>query len=628
MNIRDWGGAVSRTVAWVVAGFLAVGAVAGALLSAVDTLTRGSSWLLALATLALATATEVAVRLIARWRLRGGAQARRQLLKIRCGFVGAILFFLYPLVHRAGSPTTGLLELDPPILLNDASGQYDDVIVAVRNRGGASVRLSSVTLLTRYSSGWNCGALVPYVTEFILRDSLLISGERPGERAGVVTQQDPGLTLRPNRRAILATGFTDLMNGCMERLAGLSFHVEIDVSGQSAASFRIGIPKTLFAVESDSAFVRRQRWLLSASFQADKADYLGREQDWEEFERPERITDTLRFFGDPTNSPMSQQELTVMVVADSGDTLTAAAYFEALQSPPRWGPSAPHFATLWPSLASQTTYRSDLFFDFLLAQHADPNDKGERGRRPLHVALSASADQGHIDRLLKAGANPHLRDDAGMTPIHVASSLGQVEAVRTLLSWGASPAARDSAGDTPLHLAVRGPIHPRDMARHLSTALKLLRAGARTSARDNNGLTPLHLAAAAGSVSLVGVLLARGGKPNAIDNDGNTALHLAAASGGVSQQDVLRVLLGAGAEVNRGNHDGSTALHAAARALSLDAIAALCEAGADVGIHDALGHTPSEVGLKSPDLPPGDSLAQLALEQLRRSLRRCGPPLR
>ncbi|MDC0711594.1 ankyrin repeat domain-containing protein [Stigmatella sp. ncwal1] len=114
----------------------------------------------------------------------------------------------------------------------------------------------------------------------------------------------------------------------------------------------------------------------------------------------------------------------------------------------------------------------------LLAEGADPNLPGERGRTPLMV----SAEAGHVhvvQALLAAGAEPFLTDELGETALLISAAHGHAEVCHLLMPH-ASDDERDLArrllrdcslpGDLPLP---PGPVdeeaRPSDSRRKLAS---------------------------------------------------------------------------------------------------------------------------------------------------------------
>jgi truncated hemoglobin YjbI len=108
------------------------------------------------------------------------------------------------------------------------------------------------------------------------------------------------------------------------------------------------------------------------------------------------------------------------------------------------------------------------------------------------------------------------------------------------------------------------------------------------------GRTLLHAASAAGSLTMVELLLRLGADPNVTDGGGHTPLYsvgneCVTAGGG----DVVRALVRAGAKVDaRDGVKHCTALHMAARRGNVEVAEALLDCGADIESRDSLGDTP------------------------------------
>jgi len=109
-----------------------------------------------------------------------------------------------------------------------------------------------------------------------------------------------------------------------------------------------------------------------------------------------------------------------------------------------------------------------------------------------------------------------------------------------------------------------------------------------------SGRTLLHTAAAAGNLTIVGLLLRLGADPNSEDSTGHAPLYCvgnecAVAGGG----NVVKALVEAGANVNaRGGVKHCTALHMAARRGNVEVAEALLDCGAEIDARDSIGVTP------------------------------------
>lgn len=120
---------------------------------------------------------------------------------------------------------------------------------------------------------------------------------------------------------------------------------------------------------------------------------------------------------------------------------------------------------------------------------------------------------------------------------------------------------------------------------------------------------PIHSAARMRDLETVQRELAAGVEvdvPNgrAVNGDGgNTALWFAAQGPAPSGLEVARLLIKAGAEINRRCEHGRTALQMAAAWGHLDMVQLLIASGADPGIRDDEGLTPSMIAARSKRAP-------------------------
>jgi ankyrin repeat protein len=109
-----------------------------------------------------------------------------------------------------------------------------------------------------------------------------------------------------------------------------------------------------------------------------------------------------------------------------------------------------------------------------------------------------------------------------------------------------------------------------------------------------HGRTLLHEAAAAGSATMVKLLLKLGADPNSRDGGGHTPLYALGNECGVAGcGNIVRILVEGGARVDAA--DGvkhCTPLHMAARRGNTEIAGALLDCGAGMEARDSLGHTP------------------------------------
>jgi ankyrin repeat protein len=200
-----------------------------------------------------------------------------------------------------------------------------------------------------------------------------------------------------------------------------------------------------------------------------------------------------------------------------------------------------------------------------------------------------------------------------------------VDAVRNLLTTApgeeicASVDAKDAKKRTIVHKVV---IHG-----HVRSLQELLLVGADAGARDKHGITPLMLAAFLGHGKVVDVLLREGANTIARDNHGWAAIHFAAYSNHANViVHLARDLIGPGRpgiDFAQGstpdwlaiamNHSSSsrlgkkrkktflTPLSLAVQRLSLEAVEALIEQGADPTLTDQTGVSPYDRALLMAD---------------------------
>ncbi len=116
----------------------------------------------------------------------------------------------------------------------------------------------------------------------------------------------------------------------------------------------------------------------------------------------------------------------------------------------------------------------------------------------------------------------------------------------------------------------------------------------RLTGQPYNGRMLLHVAAAAGSLSMVELLLRLGADPNAYDGGKHGPLYsVSNQCSGAGAAEIVRTLVRAGARVDaRDGVTRATALHMAARRGNVAVAEALLGCGADIDARDYRGATP------------------------------------
>ncbi|CAG0908586.1 unnamed protein product, partial [Cyprideis torosa] len=233
---------------------------------------------------------------------------------------------------------------------------------------------------------------------------------------------------------------------------------------------------------------------------------------------------------------------------------------------------------------------------------ADPNITNNRGRSPLHEALSTEA----AELLIRHGAEVNKPDVAKKAPLFVATERDSRDVIKVLLSNRADPNSIAKRGRSPLHEARSG-----------EAAEILIKYKAKINARTSSGETPLLLATKEDRKPVIQVLLDKGadakipgpfkrfpihevqspeaamsliGKTvniNEGDENGETPLFVAVKA---NRRDVADVLLVKGAaDPNISNSDEQSPLH---QAQSEEMVDLLIKYQAEVNVRDVQGETP------------------------------------
>ncbi|XP_034936116.1 ankyrin repeat domain-containing protein 27-like [Chelonus insularis] len=166
------------------------------------------------------------------------------------------------------------------------------------------------------------------------------------------------------------------------------------------------------------------------------------------------------------------------------------------------------------------------FTEIELTQSSWPtvNSKDNRGRTALHIA----SIYGHVmivDFLLANHANPNEPDIDGVTPLHCATSRGHQNTVLLLLQANADANLVDNRGNSPLHLAAD---HGHE------TCIKAIlyfseQMGITLNINFANviGNTPLYYASKWGYTTIVDILLEYGANSKIANRHGQTPLIVA-----------------------------------------------------------------------------------------------------
>jgi ankyrin repeat protein len=210
--------------------------------------------------------------------------------------------------------------------------------------------------------------------------------------------------------------------------------------------------------------------------------------------------------------------------------------------------------------------------ELLLAHGANLEGKDDRGRTPLHLAVTDSTPEA-VEVLLTVGADVNAKDGAQQTPLHELADKqrnGKHEIVSLLLTKHLDVNAKDAVGYTPLHVLAKMRLgwtqdeeaRRRLLQNQMETARLLIQKGARVDARDDFNSTPLHWAAWSDSEAITELLLRSGADKNARDKFDRTPLHKAAEEGSL---EVVEILVRVGVDLTARDTLKRTALGSALR---------------------------------------------------------------
>lgn len=182
-----------------------------------------------------------------------------------------------------------------------------------------------------------------------------------------------------------------------------------------------------------------------------------------------------------------------------------------------------------------------------------------------------------LSTLIAGGANPDQRDSSGKTALMLAAERGEQTAIEALLASGANPALKNDDA-TALELAVK--------SGHATAARTLF--GRAPEGRGNTARL-LRLAVLSESTETLSTVLSAGVTDEAEPGTGRTAVMLAASQ---KHNAMLEGLLDAGSNIDEFDVNGRNAGWYAADAGSVQNIALLGNAGADLKFADKFGDTP------------------------------------
>ena len=184
------------------------------------------------------------------------------------------------------------------------------------------------------------------------------------------------------------------------------------------------------------------------------------------------------------------------------------------------------------SRAVDNTSDSHFIVRHILAEVENINALVDKGRAPLHSAVSHNQEHLVNSLLERPEANINLRDRRGRTPFYIALANGHQELAAKLIEKGADVTATDEKNTAALTMAAKMGAQP--LVRQIMNKLKDKKADADYDAA-------MLAAAENGHARLVDVLIAYGAKKDAVNDKGETALILATKGGHMEAIKMLTV---------------------------------------------------------------------------------------
>ena len=183
--------------------------------------------------------------------------------------------------------------------------------------------------------------------------------------------------------------------------------------------------------------------------------------------------------------------------------------------------------------AVSDTSDSHFIVRHILSEVENINALVDKGRSPLHSAVSHNQEHLVNSLLERPEANINLRDRRGRTPLYIALSNGHQDLAKTLIERGADVTATDEKNvSAALNFAAKMGSQP--LVRLIINKMKEKEA-------DVDYDAAMLIAAENGHARLVDVMIAYGAKKDAVNDKGETALILATKGGHMETIKMLTV---------------------------------------------------------------------------------------